>query len=193
MYHKKNTTKKTLEVVQDYRRLKGTSMIEVLVALVILSFGALGAAAMQVTSKKANHEAQQRFIATYLANDIIEKMRINPAVLVTYAGADVGNGSIAAEPNPNCSTGNDCTSNELALHDRWLWEQAIDGVAVRVGGANTGGLVQPTGCIANNAGRIQIVISWWGSEQTSDAGTNGVAACGTASSHRRQLVVNTFI
>lgn len=183
----------TASALQGKRRLKGSSMIEVLVALMILSFGALGAAGMQVTSKKASHDAQQRFTATYLANGIIEKMRNNPTSLAVYAGADVGGGSIAAEPAINCSTVNACASAQLAFYDRWLWEQEIDGAAVKIGNDNTGGLVQPTGCITHNTGQIRVVISWWGSEKTSDAGVNGVNACGSASSHRRQLVVNTFI
>jgi len=178
-------------ILFNNRKSKGSSMIEVLVALVILSLAALGAAGMQVISKRSTHDAQQRSTATYLVNSIIEKMRNNPASLNTYAGNDVGGGSIAAEPVQDCSAAKNCTSAQLADHDRWLWEQEIDGAAVQESGNKKGGLVQAKGCITNNAGQVQVVIAWRGSEKTSDAGV--VGACGTANSHRRQLVVNTFI
>lgn len=179
----------------SHPKLAGHGMLEVLIALVVISLGMLGAAALQATSKRAALETKQRLIATFLANDIIERMRNNPAALASYAGSNVGGGTIAAEPSPNCSGASPCQPAQLAVHDRWLWEQSIDGAAIRYGTTKAGGLVKPTGCISQSNGQIQVVISWHGSEQTSDtgAGAAGNADCGTASASRRQLVVDTFI
>jgi type IV pilus assembly protein PilV len=57
----------------------GFSMMEVLVALLVLSVGLLGMAALQVVSLKANHGAYQRSQATFLAYDMIDRMRANRA------------------------------------------------------------------------------------------------------------------
>lgn len=170
-------------------------MMEVLVALVVMSLGALGSAGLQLTSKKAGHDAQHNLTATFLVNDIVEKMRNNPGALAAYAAADVGGGTIAAEPSPTCTSGSACTSSQLATHDLWLWEQSIDGAAVKLGTAKVGGLVSPTGCITNTDGQVQVVLSWYSTTDLADTGTEGggVTACGTASDNRRQIVVSTFI
>ena len=53
------------------------TFIEVLIALVILIMGILGAVAMQATAKKGSFDAMQRSVASALAQDIIERMRGN--------------------------------------------------------------------------------------------------------------------
>lgn len=173
----------------------GTTFVEVLTALLILSFGSLGAASLQITSKQAGYDAQQMLTATFLSNGIIERMRNNPGALATYESIDVGNGAIASEPTPNCTQQNPCNQTQLALHDLWMWEQTIDGASMKSGAKKVGGLVNPKGCITNDAGRVRVVVSWHGMDELSDAGslTGGVTTCGSETSHRRQIVVNTFI
>jgi len=174
---------------------QGNSMIETLVSLVLLSFGSLGAASLQVTSQQSSHEAQQRMLASYLAQDMLERMRNNPTALTNYASTAVGSNTIATEPTPSCSATASCTTIQLAAHDRWLWEQAIDGVAIKTGSTKNGGLVAAKGCVTNNNGRVQIAIAWNDTETIADAGTasNGVSTCGAASAYRRQVVINSFI
>lgn len=57
---------------------RGFSLVEVLVALVILSIGMLGLAGMQTRSLRDNHGSLMRSQATTAANDIIDRMRANP-------------------------------------------------------------------------------------------------------------------
>src|SRR5947207_2731132 len=65
---------------------RGFSMVDVLVALIVLSIGLLGVAGLQFMSKRSNFEAVQRTTASLLAQDIIERMRANYGALTTYAG-----------------------------------------------------------------------------------------------------------
>jgi len=58
-------------------RSAGFSLIEVLVALVVLAFGLLGVAAIQINALKTNHSAAQRSQATMLANLMLDAMRAN--------------------------------------------------------------------------------------------------------------------
>jgi type IV pilus assembly protein PilV len=173
----------------------GSSLLEVLISVVVLSLGSLGVAGLQVTSKHATNDAHQRLLATYLANDIIERMRNNPSALATYAGEAVGGNTIASEPSPDCSTSSQCNAAQLAQHDRWAWEQAIDGVTIQSGSNKAGGVLKPKGCISNNNGNVQVTVSWHGLNVLSDAGgtANGDANCGAVSAHRRQVVIKTFI
>lgn len=58
---------------RSYQR--GASLLEVLVAIVIVSFGLLGLAGLQMTSVKSNHSAYERSQATLLAYDLSDRMR----------------------------------------------------------------------------------------------------------------------
>ena len=61
-------------------RSAGFSLIEVLVALVVLAFGLLGVAAIQINALKTNHSAAQRSQATMLAYLMLDAMRANETV-----------------------------------------------------------------------------------------------------------------
>lgn len=60
-------------------RQRGATLIEVLVAMLILSVGLLGLASMQMTALQSNQSAYYRSQATVLAYDIIDRMRANRA------------------------------------------------------------------------------------------------------------------
>lgn len=83
------------------RRERGFSMLEVMIALVVTSFGLLGLAALQATSLKVNHGAYLRSQATQFAHDIADRMRANrnAALSGDYDTAfdDAASGSSVAE------------------------------------------------------------------------------------------------
>ena len=56
---------------------RGFTLIEALVALVVLSIGLLGVAGMQIAGLRANQSAGSRTQASYLADDIVDRMRAN--------------------------------------------------------------------------------------------------------------------
>ena len=65
-----------------YKYSKGVSLIEVLVAVIILAFGLLGLAGLQSVSLRNNNSAMMRTQATYLAQDIIDRMRVNKTAAI---------------------------------------------------------------------------------------------------------------
>lgn len=67
---------------------RGFSLLEILVAIIVLSIGLLGLAGLQVSGMKANQGAYLRTQANALAYDIIERMRANvtPAITGAYVG-----------------------------------------------------------------------------------------------------------
>ena len=87
------------------KRQTGASMIEVMVALLILSVGLLGLAMLQGKTMRVNTDAMLRSQATLLANEIIESMRANTK------GAD--NGLYVATSKPAACGG--CTDSNGAL------------------------------------------------------------------------------
>lgn len=64
----------------------GFTMIEVLVAVIVLSVGLLGLAGLQATGLRNNHSATLRSIASLQAYDIADRMRANQGPL---AAADL--------------------------------------------------------------------------------------------------------
>ena len=72
------------------RLQRGFSLIEVLVALVILAVGLLGLAALQARGLKFGHDAYTRSQSTALAGSIMEAMRM--------AGAGNGAGFTGGDP-----------------------------------------------------------------------------------------------
>ena len=177
------------------RHQSGFSFIEVMIAFFILATGLIGTVAMQAVAKRNSFDATQRAQALSMANDIIDRIRANTTVAASYNGNDYGAGNIGA-PNPRCNTaGANCTAAQIALNDRFEWDQRLIGTDVTQGANNTGGIVGAVGCVRFNAnGDLRVVVSWLGREAIRDAAiATGEQACGDASAERRQVVVNTFI
>lgn len=56
---------------------RGFTLVEVLVALLVLSIGLLGLAGLQINGLRGNHSAYLRSQASVLAYDVIDRMRAN--------------------------------------------------------------------------------------------------------------------
>ncbi|MBU2892896.1 type IV pilus modification protein PilV [Colwellia sp. D2M02] len=171
------------------KRSVGMTFIEVLVALVILSTGILGAVALQATAKQGSFDAMQRSLASSLAQDIIARIRANnPTTINAYIADDYGD-DLDAVPGNRCTAA--CTAAELVTNDRYEWELALMGGDVTSALGSAGGLLGATGCIAQVGSAITVVVSWQARKDISDAAK--VAGCGTAGAKRRQVVVQAFI
>jgi type IV pilus assembly protein PilV len=70
-------------------RSRGFTLIEVLVALIVLSIGLLGVASLQLVSLRWNHGASLRSQATLLAYDIADRMRANQLVARTSTAYEI--------------------------------------------------------------------------------------------------------
>jgi type IV pilus assembly protein PilV len=102
------------------RAQKGFSLIEVLIALIIMSVGMLGIASLYVQSMQAGRTSLFRHNAVTLAGDVTDRMRANPTAGVAYEGAGADNSCIA----PNTVT---CNNVQMAAQDVLLWDQqALD-------------------------------------------------------------------
>ena len=179
---------------------KGMTLIEVLVAMFILTTGILGAVAMQASVKKGSFDATQRSLASTLAQDILERMRSNDPTLLrlnAYNGT-YGNGDASETlPSPSCTSSTTlCTWQQMAVKDLYEWEVSLMGADVKNGLDSTGGLVGAVACIEHLNNNVDIVISWQGREEMTDGAASNSAfakACGVESTKRRQIVVNAFI
>jgi type IV pilus assembly protein PilV len=180
------------------RKQSGLTFIEVLVSLVILATGILGAVAMQASAKKGSFDAMQRSIASAYAQDIIERIRSNAsdeATLESYQDT-YGNDSQSAPEKVCNSPANLCSSAEMVLNDLYEWEQLLQGADVTFNDKNVGGLLDARGCIEHNNNFVTVVVSWQARTSTKDTADSDSAIevdCGTKSDKRRQVVVEGFI
>lgn len=145
-------------------RMRGVTLVEVLIAVVVLSIGLLGASSLQLASRRANFESVQRSQATALAQDMIERMRANEVSLSDYTAAGAGR-TLTGTTMPAVDCTSPCTPAQLAAYDLYEWEQALDGVSAQQGTSDVGGLVSPTGCISGPAGGdgvYTVSIAWRG-------------------------------
>ncbi len=70
------------------RTAGGFSLLEVLIALVVLSIGLLGIAALQGVGLRSSHGAYLTSQATLLAYDMADRIRANPGQRATYDAHD---------------------------------------------------------------------------------------------------------
>lgn len=98
----------------------GSTLIEVLVALLVLSFGMMGMAGVQSVSLRGNQSAYFRTQATSLSLDIIERMRAN------LVGVTIGAyNNVAGAATASCFTTAGCTSAQMAAQDVIDWSAQV--------------------------------------------------------------------
>lgn len=124
---------------------QGFTLIEVLIALVILAVGLLGMATLTMTSLQSSQSAYLRSQASLLASDIIERMRANRAHAVSSDDYEQSEGSTSPTA-PSCSA---CTPEQQAERDLAQWRAALEN-----------GIPGATAAIERTGNEYQISISW---------------------------------
>jgi len=120
---------------------RGASLIEVLVTMVILAFGLLGAAGLQARLQLADMEAYQRAQALILADDIASRIATNraqAAAYVTGTANPLGTGVVCATPAAGAA---------LQQFDSAQWCNALQGVAEVAGASKVGAMLGARGCV----------------------------------------------
>lgn len=102
--------------IRTSRAHRGFTLLEVLVALVVLSIGLLGLSGLQTTSLRNNHSAFLRSQATLVATNIMDRMRANRAA-ATGGDYDINYGSTPT----HVSCGGSCTALQVAQMDVEEW------------------------------------------------------------------------
>ena len=103
---------------RGFQRERGIGVVEVLVAVLLLSFGFLAAARMQVQSLRFSQTASHRSQAFFMATDMIDRMRSNTAGAV--GGAYDGLETSASTADPGCGE-RACDGTEIARQDLHDW------------------------------------------------------------------------
>jgi type IV pilus assembly protein PilV len=101
------------------RTVAGFTLIEVMVALAVVSIGMLGIASLYTQALGASRTTQYRSQAINLISDISDRIRGNRLGGVQYAGA-------AGDNNCDLSGGATCTPAQLAADDLFNWGAQVN-------------------------------------------------------------------
>lgn len=106
------------------QRQQGFSLIEALVAFLILSVGMLGIASLQTMSLKSGHTAAMRTVAVVKVEEILESMRSNPGALANYAAgtADMGVDNGCSQTGVPAAA---CTPAQMAADELFRWKRSL--------------------------------------------------------------------
>ena len=111
----------------------GFSRIEVLVAIIVLSIGMLGAVGMQSTALKMNKESRNQAAAVVFARELGERMRGNHTVAIQTTAANnpylfdttLSGTSSVATFSVNCFTTGCPTRRDAAIWDVSDWQSRV--------------------------------------------------------------------
>lgn len=165
------------------RMERGFTMLEVLVALLILMVGLLGLAGLLVTTQQGEVEAYQRKQATVLLQDIVDRMTANNKVgsaagdcyafttNVTNGTPFLGTGN-AVNATFNC-TGGSTSQNDRGKADLAAWNNTLLGTSELKGAAQVGAIIDARGCIMATAvsGEYVVSVAWRGLQPIVESAT----------------------
>jgi type IV pilus assembly protein PilV len=155
---------------------RGFTMLEVLVALLVLTLGLLGLAGLQTVGLRNNTASAQRTIATQLAYDMSDRMRANSWSVISsdYNYVNYSATNAAGQTTANCLTTTGCTPTQIALEDIYEWNQQICAQLPQSSACTTAG---PWGVVCvdsspndgtpaapacdNAAGAPYVIKVWW--------------------------------
>ncbi len=141
------------------RQISGFSMVELLVAVLVMGIGVLGITGLQVLSLQNNRAALLRGEAVHLSYDILDRIRANPTN--AYHGLDFENPPPASSDCRAVS----CSQEELADFDQRTWKCVLGEFREH---ANCEGFLLETqpglprgdGAIAINGRQVVITVRW---------------------------------
>lgn len=143
----------------------GFSLIELLVAVLVMGIGVLGVTALQMVSLQNNRAALERAEAVQLAYDMMDRVRANPGTAYAIA---VG----TAPPAATDCTANTCTAAQMADFDLASWKCQLGnfhtdaactgfrGAGVLPPETDQPGLPQGDGSVAAAGGVMTVAVQW---------------------------------
>lgn len=148
--------------------MTGATLIEAMVALVVMSIGLLGLASLQLTGITNNTNAENRTNASLIANDMVERMRANRDGVtagsygaINYAAIDCMTPPATYCEDSGAGAAGSCAPNQVATFDAFI--TTCKARSLSQGGSLTVGCTDNTGLVAQacNATTFRTVTVNW--------------------------------
>ena len=167
-------------------RLAGFTLIEVAIAMLILSIGLLGVAGLHAKGMQATYQSQQRSVAMTQARDLIDRMRANLAG--TRAGEYLNTIPTAA-PSPDCeSAGSTCDASQLAMSDLYNWDDMNRRLLPSGQGSVACTDIDPGTPAVLESGSACLITLRWDGDKTGAAGTGCSGSTGDLTCLRLRFI-----
>lgn len=177
-------------------RNKGFTLIEVLIAIVIMAIGLLGMAALQTKAQQAELEASQRAQALLLLQEMTSRMNNNRVGIDCYRLTDASTGTPFVGYGSTTTAVSACgatATREMTDKDFSAWDSMLNGATETLGGNNIGAMIGARGCIMYDATNdiYTVAIAWQGTGITV-APTNNCAKDLYGDDKQRRVVTATL-
>ncbi len=143
----------------DKHYQKGVTLVEAMIALLVISIGLLGIASLQITAMSQNASSLHHSQAVWYAYNMSDRIRANMSEFANYDGIDTSNGY-----TQDCVS-NTCSNTEMIDADAAEWETMVsnlpagrgivssnpDGLVVTVMWDDNGNGATGTGCDPDNS------------------------------------------
>ena len=164
---KSNNTRRMQSKLQQ-----GATLIEVLVTMLVVAIGLLGAGGLQLAATRYQQTAQKRGQAIVYAQFITEKIRSNnsalgnaaaPTPASAYIAADAYGAAITLPADPGCGLASQtaCTFTQSAENDMRQWRQSLSALP-----GGRGSIFQITAGGATDPVMRQVVVMWQEKQQS---------------------------
>ena len=152
--------------MNNLHRQQGFSLIEALVAFLILSVGMLGIASLQTMSLKSGHTAAMRTVAVMKVEEILESMRSNPEALMSYSAgtADMGVDNGCSQTTVAAAN---CTPAQMALDELFRWKRSLIDALPNNAGTTASVIITPA-VPPQTLSQVVVTVNW--SERDLDTG-----------------------
>lgn len=150
-------SKSVLTPVQGPSGERGFTLLEGMLAAVILGTGLLGMAAMQGIALVRNVDANELTRVTTLASDMMERIQFNRRNVAVYNGIDT-------QSTGNCNAIN-ATAQPQAKGDCLIWDSLVDGTPLENirGTVVVSNVINP---VSLGQRTVTLTMTWMGSVQS---------------------------
>jgi len=143
----------------------GFTLLEVLIALIVLSIGLLNMAALHIAGLRYNHSSYLMTQASYLTYEMADRMRAN----IQGVNNRSYNDPVSSPSDPGCiATG--CSPNDIALTDMREWNSDIAAIlpsgkgVVCLDSTPDDGTSEAPAC--SGSGTVFAIKIWWDNDRS---------------------------
>ena len=129
-------------MLKQTRNQQGVTLVEAMIALLVISIGLLGIASLQLTAMNQNASSLNHSQAVWYANNMSDRIRANITEFDNYNGIDTSNGYAQDCNSAACNTG------QMVTADAADWAAMITS------------LPAGRGIIGSNADGLLVTVMW---------------------------------
>ena len=126
----------------NLNRQSGLGLIESLIALLVISIGLLGIAALQISSLQQSSSANWHSQAVWYSYEMTDRINANRGALANYAGIDT-----SGNYSQDCQTAA-CTAAQMVTADAQEWQSLVSN------------LPQGRGFVVQNGALLTVSVMW---------------------------------